>query len=236
MPDMLTSHDHARTLAARAALAASLSEAYFTEGGTRSDRERELMAEVLQYLIRDVDLSMRGLVQRAASFRAGPASAMARVLGSDEVDEIADLLRESDALTDDDLVALIRRRDDEYRKIIAERKSINPRVADALIAHSGEQVIFRLVANKRAQLSSDAVELLLTRSDGQPALQSLLAERDDVSADQKKRLAAQPVGRPRLPAPSRPASGIATAADTALKTLPKWLLRQAEQKQHGSAA
>jgi len=209
-----------RSIAARAALAASLSELYFKGPPDRSDREQELMAEVLQDLIRDVDTCMREVLVRSAAPRRIPASDMARVLGSDDATEVHNTLRESPNLTDDDLVAIARRRGDPYRRAIAERKTVTARVTDAIVAVAGDDVILRLVANVGTELSADAVALLVTRAVDAPALQALLMERNELTAEQVQRLGTAA----RKPSPAVPSADKSDASPT-LQALPKWLRR-----------
>jgi uncharacterized protein (DUF2336 family) len=217
-PDSMLGMASDRSLAARAALAASLSELYFRAPPERSDREQELMAEVLQDLIRDVDTCMREVLVRSAAPRRIPASDMARVLGSDDATEVQTTLRESPNLTDDDLVAITRRRADPYRRAIAERKALSARVADAIVAVAGDDVILRLVANSGAELSADAAASLVTRAVDSPALQALLMERSELSAEQIQRLGATR----RAAAPTVPS---ADKSDATRQALPKWLRR-----------
>ena len=174
----------------------------------RSAREQEMMAEMLQDLIRDVDTCMRDVLARAAAPRRIPASDMARVLGSDDVDEVRITLRESPNLTDDDLLAIVRRRPDAYRRAIAERDGLSTHVTDAIIGLAGVDVILRLLANPSAKISSDAIELLLSRSAEAPALRALLMERPELTNEQLQQLG---------PSPRTPRA-IAS-------TLPKWLRR-----------
>jgi len=223
-PDGMLGIAGKRSIAARAALAASLSELYFRGPPGRSDREKELMAEVLQDLIRDVDTCMREVLDRSAMPRRIPASDMARVLGSDSAAEVHNTLRESPNLTDDDLVAITRRRSDAYRRTIAERKNLTRRVTDAIIAVAGDEVILRLVANSSAELSSDAVALLVTRAVESPALQALLMERSELNPEQIQRLGSQH----RTPKSVAPAAE-KPDAERAMQALPKWLRRNTAQ-------
>ena len=210
-PDGLLGMAGDRSIAARAALALSLSELYFRTTPERGARERDLMAEVLQDLIRDVDTCMREVLTRSAAPRRIPASDMARVLGSDDATEVHGILCESSNLTDDDLVAITRRRGDAYRRAIAERKDLNARVTDAMVAVAGDDVILRLVANSSAELSTDAIDSLVARSADAPALRALLIERPELTAAQVQQLGPAPPDKPE---------------DTAtLQALPKWLRR-----------
>ncbi|MCP4329555.1 MAG: DUF2336 domain-containing protein [Alphaproteobacteria bacterium] len=217
-PDKLLGLARTRSIASRATLAASLSDLYFNGSSDRSDREKELMAEVLQNLIRDVDTCMREVLVRNTAPSRIPASDMARVLGSDNANEVHKTLRESGNLTDDDLVAVARRRSDDYRRAIAERDGLTERVTDAIVAVADDAVILRLVANQTAALSVDAVELLISRSADAPALQALLLERPELSSEQINRL-----GMPRSAA--APQSAAESDGEAKLSSLPKWLRR-----------
>ena len=219
-PDGMLGMAGDRSIAGRAALAASLSELYFRGPPERSDREQELMAEVLQDLIRDVDTCMREVLVRSAAPRQIPASDMARVLGSDDATEVHTTLCESPNLTDDDLVAITRRLADSYRRTIAERKELSARVTDAIVAVAGDEVILRLVANSGAELSADAVALLVTRAADSPALQALLMERTELTVAQVQRLGTAR----RNPGSAMPQADKSDAAAT-LQALPKWLRR-----------
>jgi len=214
-----------KSLAARASLAASISELYFARSDGQSDRERALMAEILRQLIRDVGQSFEETIQRGPALTAAHASDMAAILGSDNASEVAGLIRDSANLTDEDLVAIIRRRGSDYRESIANRPGLSPTATDALVASGEESVLLRLLANKRARLSRDAVTLLVGRAKDAPAIRALLVERAELSPDQARTLAETGT----ICGPSKPGKAPANGNGD-MPELPNWLRRKAKKK------
>ena len=213
-----------KSIAARASLAVSLSEMYFDGPKERSERERELMAEVLRALIKDVDQSMRQKVGKTPQNLEIPVSDMARILGSESVSEVENILLESESLTDDDLIAIVRRRDETYRRRVAERPGIGATVTDSLIALADEAIVLRALANRDAAFSPAAMDLLIARAEASPALASLLTERPELTADHEGKLASY---RKHFRSKNDTADAVES---TTAPPLPKWMLRRLAQK------
>ncbi|HKT19171.1 MAG TPA: DUF2336 domain-containing protein [Stellaceae bacterium] len=109
-------------------------------------------------------------------------------LARDEISIAFPLLLESNALDEDDLVAIMRESPLEYRLGVLQRESISERLADVAVETGDPNVMRWLVENPKARISHAAMEALIEASRGAPELQRLLIERSDLPADLAARL------------------------------------------------
>ncbi len=179
------------------------------EGEVLSPAERKIAEDIFRKLVKDVEVRVRESL--AAHLKNSPdlphdvAVALAR-----DVDSVSlPMLKFSEVLTDEDLVEIVRDKGAAKQVAIAQRPSVSPRVADALIDTGNENAVARLVANEGAKLTeqalgrvmeeyqeSDAVSDSLSRRPSMPAaisaqlvealsgrLQDFLMQKHDVSPD-----------------------------------------------------
>src|SRR3546814_17455518 len=77
------------------------------------------------------------------------------------------MLKYSEVLTDDDLIAIVRGKDAAAQQVaIAQRPTVSTAVADALIDTGNETAVARLVANEGADLTEAALGRVITSYQG----------------------------------------------------------------------
>lgn len=114
-----------------------------------------------------------------------------RKLAQDIVREVAEpILRYCLALSDDDLIALIAKRHDDWsRSAIAARPKVSARVSDAIIASDDGVAIVTLISNRGAKLDEDSLSRLTERATTEVSWQEPLATRPDLPPKLARRLA-----------------------------------------------
>ncbi len=114
-----------------------------------------------------------------------------RRLAHDIVREVAEpILRYCLALSDDDLVALIAKRHEDWcRSSIAARPKISARVSDAIIASKDNAAILTLINNPGAELGDNTLSNLTEQAVTETAWQEPLAGRPDLPPKLARRLA-----------------------------------------------
>ncbi len=177
--------------------------------GALGDHERAMAVEIFGLMVEDAAERVRqALAEHLKECRDIPR-AIARRLAAD-VDTVAvPMLRHSELLTDDDLLAIVRSSGEAKQCAIAARPSLSDTVAGSLVEQGSEAVVTRVMENPSARLSeatltrvmdlhgdSSAVSTAVTRRALLPMsiaerlvaaatenLQRQLADRNDVSPD-----------------------------------------------------
>src|SRR4051812_5812834 len=98
---------HDRSVAGRKALMATVTDLFFEQGGTLSDRERTLMTEILRQLIHDVEMCVRrALAERLARQPAAPRE-LVTALANDQIEVAHPILLHSEVLQDIELIEIV---------------------------------------------------------------------------------------------------------------------------------
>src|SRR3546814_3450909 len=91
------------------------------------------------------------------------------------------MLKYSEVLTDDDLIAIVRGKDAAAQQVaIAQRPTVSTAVADALIDTGNETAVARLVANEGADLTEAALGRVITSYQGSEAVAESIARRPNL--------------------------------------------------------
>ncbi|MGH6949150.1 MAG: DUF2336 domain-containing protein, partial [Kiloniellales bacterium] len=160
---------------ARARLAAETSLRFAR--GQLDELERQRAVELLGQLAEDVALEVRlALAAYLHSCPFLPQPLVAR-LANDVVEVALPVIRFSDALSDEDLQAIVTAGQPAKQLAIADRKTLSPAISTALIETDREQVVSRVLANKGAEIPEAAYTRVIDRFGERPDMQRLLVER-----------------------------------------------------------
>lgn len=121
----------------------------------------------------------RALAEQIAGMRGAPHG-LVKLLSSDAITIAEPLLRHSEMLSDDDLVAIIARGGEPHMTAIAGRNNLSERVASALIRRAGQDALIALAANQTARLSARATLAMTLKAQKNPLLQTPLCDRYDL--------------------------------------------------------
>jgi uncharacterized protein (DUF2336 family) len=169
----------------RAATATKVAEAF--EAGL-SGPERALAEDIFRALLQDAAARVRRALSE--SLKASPEVPRDVVLAlAEDVTEVATpVLKWSEVLTDDDLVAIVRRKGTAHHVAIAQRESVSAQLADALVETRDEKVVATLVGNEHADLSEPTLQRVLDEFAGSDLVKRPLVHRRTLPLTVSERL------------------------------------------------
>ncbi|HEY0526226.1 MAG TPA: DUF2336 domain-containing protein [Stellaceae bacterium] len=175
-------------MAGRKALMTTVTDLFFEQGGTLSDRERTLMTEILRQLIHDVEMSVRlALAERLARQPAAPRE-LVTALANDQIEVAHPILLHSEVLQDVELIEIVQHRTLEHQLAIAMRSSVSEPVSDALVATGHVDVVKTLLENRSAAISAKALDYLVEQSKRVDSYQNPLLSRPELGPDLARRM------------------------------------------------
>ncbi len=184
------SHDHAlrellelardNSIPSRNRLVERLGDLYF-ERSSANSAERDLMAEILRDLVRDVEKAVRSkLAQRLAADPNAPAE-LVSILANDDIEVAHPILVQSRALGNAELIEIIHHRTMRHRQSIAERRAISEEVSDALTEKAEVTVVETLIRNHGARISNETMAALVEASKNFEPYRGPLLDRSDLT-------------------------------------------------------
>lgn len=169
---------------AREALVQRLCELVSWPESRIPSHERQLAADILVGLLRTSNVTLR---QRCAQglVRVNDApKTLLRYLARDEITVAQPLLENGVGFDDSDLIATVRSSVAPHWSAIARRRSLSEPVADALLQTGDVEVIEAVLRNNGARLSTQAVDLAVSRARQAPHLPSSLVARPELRPTQ----------------------------------------------------
>jgi len=153
-----------------------------------SERERELMRDILRMLTSDVEMTIRiALAERLAEDTTAPHD-LILLLADDRIEVARPIILRSPLLSDNDVLKLITASGTAHQEAIASRPNISEPVTEALAKCDAESVLVALVRNVTARISPIAYETLVEKSKQIGVLQDPLARRTDLPAEMATRM------------------------------------------------
>ena len=153
-----------------------------------NERERTLVYDILTRLIRDVETQVRCTLSEILADRADAPRELILTLANDIIDVAHPVIVRSVVLRDDDLVQLAFERAEQYQLAIAERKTLSPKVTNALADTENPTVINAMLANDGAVLDAQAWDKLVRAAEDYPVIQPNLIGRKDLNERQAARI------------------------------------------------
>lgn len=180
---------------ARRAVARGVGALVLGPAGTLTGGERELAFDILAHVLHDVEMTVRReLAERLAEEEDVPRSLL-MALADGEFEIARPILMRSEALSDEDLVAIVRCRTQDHRLAIAARRRLNPPVGDAIVEtcqregwERSEPVALALLSNPGAALSARAMRHLSDAASHRRPLCRPLIARPELTPDLAARL------------------------------------------------
>jgi uncharacterized protein (DUF2336 family) len=169
---------------ARTALVQRLAEIVSWPESRLPTHERQLAADILVGLLRTSNVELRrrcalGLVR----INDAPKTLL-RYLARDEISVALPLLEGGAGFDESDLIATVRAGVSAHWMAIARRRGLSEPVTDALLQTGDTSVIEAVLRNQNARLSTQGVDLVVSRSRQAPGLPTLLVGRAELRATQ----------------------------------------------------
>ena len=177
-----------RSVAARQALAATITDLFIARGDFLTDRERSLMSEILRQLINDIESSVRRALAEKLARQANAPRDLILALANDEIIVAQSILMHSEVLRDEELLEIIQHRTLEHQLAVAMRKSLNEPVSDALVETGNVDVIATLLENHDARISGETMAYLVEQSQRVDNYQNPLLRRPELDPALARRM------------------------------------------------
>jgi uncharacterized protein (DUF2336 family) len=142
--------------------------------------ERAVTADLLVEILRDAEFDDRARVARRIANLAEIPASLVRLILRDDLDIASELLTDSMALTDADLLDCVRSTTGAHRRLIAQRRGVSEVVSEALTAMGETLVVEALLRNDQARLSPFAIESIVAMSQTQAQLAPMLLRRREL--------------------------------------------------------
>ena len=135
---------------------------------------------IMSRVTEQVEISLRReLAEKLADVPNAPAG-LVRQLARDEISVADPILRRSEALSEEDLLGIIRQRGQEHMQAISKRKEVPEKLTAELVERGGEEVLVSLAENHGANFSEDAMQKMVGHSRSMKSLQKPMTERMDL--------------------------------------------------------
>ncbi len=146
-----------------------------------SDRERQLLYQILRQLVHDCEISVRKLLGEKLAGRADVPRELAMSLARDDAEVAFPILKNCGVLKDEDLIEVIQTRSVHHQLAVAIRFSVSEDVSDSLVETGHHEVITRLLSNANAKISERTMDYLVAESERVDMFHEPILHRDDLS-------------------------------------------------------
>lgn len=125
-----------------------------------SNREQELLADVLISLMRQAETDLRAALAERLSVIEDAPLRLVLSLANDEIAVARPVLENSAVLSDLDLIYIVKSRGADHWQAIAARETLSAQLIDVLVDKHDEGTAIVLSGNERAQLTWHALDVL----------------------------------------------------------------------------
>ena len=161
--------------------------AQYRAAGLSAD-ERRLAEDILGIMARDVEVKVRSALADNLKDYPGLARDIATTLAKDVEAVSLPMIRYSAALTDDDLIEIVRTQGTAKQAAVAQRPKVSADVADALADTGKHEVVSALVGNEGAAISDEIYGKVLARFAGDERVTGPLVRRNSLPVGVAERL------------------------------------------------
>jgi len=172
-----------RSAEGRRTLTDAVTDLFSEENKTLSERERNLMFEILHQLVRQCEVAVRKVLSEKIANREDVPRDLAKLLACDDAEVAYPILANCGVLKDEDLIEVIRNRTVQHQLAISIRTQVSETVSDALIEAGDEAVIVKLLCNPNATISTRTMEYLVEESERLDTLQEPILRREDLGPE-----------------------------------------------------
>jgi uncharacterized protein (DUF2336 family) len=142
-----------------------------------SPEERRLAEDILGLMARDVEVKVRAALADNLKDFPGLARDIAVTMAKDVEAVSLPVIRYSAALSDDDLIEIVRTQGTAKQTAVAQRPSVSASVADALADTGKHDVVSALIANDGAAIADGTYAKMLDRFGGDERVTGPMAKR-----------------------------------------------------------
>ncbi|WP_420549446.1 DUF2336 domain-containing protein [Curvivirga sp.] len=129
------------------------------QDGSLGEVEQKLASEIFRVLAKDAEERVRQALSQNLKNAAGVPSDVAVTLAKDISDKVAlPIIQFSEALTEDDLIDIVRTQAPQRQVAVASREDVTDGVAHVLVDEADKTAVVALVSNERVNLSEGVLD------------------------------------------------------------------------------
>ncbi|MDA0662681.1 MAG: DUF2336 domain-containing protein [Proteobacteria bacterium] len=160
-------------------------------GGALSVTEREIAEDIFRVMVKDAEERVRAALSKQLMHARDLSPDVALTLANDVSDAVAlPILEFSEALSDADLIEIVRTQGDSRQAAIAGREAVSGAVASVLAEEGSEVAVAVLVGNEGADLGEAAMHSVIDRFGESEFVQEPLVRRGTLPIAVSERLVA----------------------------------------------
>jgi uncharacterized protein (DUF2336 family) len=144
--------------------------------------------DIVRILARDMEERVRASLSKGLRHSPNLPRDVARKLAEDVESVAFPMLTDSLALTDEDLIEIVRDGSSMKQEAIASRPNLTETVTSALIEHADEPAVIVLMGNNSAAIAEDKFDHALTRFDGSARVKEAMVLREKLPITVAERL------------------------------------------------
>lgn len=164
----------------RADLLREITDVFMAAPDRYTSSEMQHFDVILSKVTESVEIALRiEIAEKLADTPNAPHN-LVRQLAHDEISVAQPILERSPALTEEDLIRVIRQRTQDHMKAISRRREVSPTVSAELVERGGTEVLVALAENKGARIAGETMNRLVEHSRSAPELQAPLTDRYDI--------------------------------------------------------
>ena len=177
-----------RSPGGRTVLTETISAFFDGEIATLNDREHALVFDILRKVVQEAERAVRQRLSERLADRDDVPPDLVRVLANDAIEVAYPILRRSRALSDTDLIEVIRHRSREHQLTITLRDQVSADVSAELVGTGEPSVIASLLNNPNARVSAETLAFLVEESRRVDRYQEPLLRRPELTEPLARRM------------------------------------------------
>ena len=146
-----------------------------------SSAEMQHFDVIMSRVTQNVELALRQEISSKLADEKNAPRGLVTQLARDEISVAEPILRRSSALSEQDLIQIVKERSQAHMNAIARRQTVSANVSEALVARGDKEVLVSLAENKGARMHDGTMEKLVEHSRNLPELQAPMAGRFDLA-------------------------------------------------------
>jgi uncharacterized protein (DUF2336 family) len=142
-----------------------------------TDSERRLAEEIIRAFLKDAVSDVRAALAQSLNTNPDVPKDVALTLARDIAEVAVPFVQSSPALSDEDLLAIIKESEVRTQVAIARRPTVSETVSAALVDKGHDEVVATLVGNDGAQISDATLSTIVEKHGTEPRVASILSTR-----------------------------------------------------------
>ncbi len=168
----------------RRELLRGVTDMFFTSEDQHGAGELALFDDVLSQLAGEMEEAVRAeLAQRMAAAETPPANLIIRLARDASIEVASPVLQSSPALSEADLITVVRTRGQDHMRAISQRLDVSEAVSEAIVERADDRTLETLLSNEGARMSRETEEVVVDRAMTNPALHAAVVQRASLPVD-----------------------------------------------------